>query len=99
MIWLGAFSNGITRPVIIAKGIVNHTNYINKIFPIALKDGNKLLGSNLILQQDGATPHTQQQCEEYFANLNPLDYSIWYELCTQMNWDILILNKLYRHIQ
>jgi hypothetical protein len=43
--------------------------------------------------------HTQQWCEEHFSDfwsktrwpptspdLNPLNYSIWYELCTQIDW-------------
>ena len=37
MIWLGTCSNGIIRLMIIEKG----TNYIDKIFPVALKDGKK----------------------------------------------------------
>jgi hypothetical protein len=41
MIWLGVCYNGITRPVIIEKGYINHMNYIDQILPTALKDGKK----------------------------------------------------------
>jgi hypothetical protein len=102
-IWLGVCYEGVTRPVIIEKGTINHQRYIDEILSIALEDGRKLMGNEFTFQQDGATAHTdhhtQKWCEDYFLDLwpasrwppnspdlNPLDYSIWNELCGQMNW-------------
>ncbi|CAF0740495.1 unnamed protein product [Didymodactylos carnosus] len=104
MVWLGVCHDGVTRPVIIEKGTIDHRRYINEILPIALKDGTKLMGSEFTYQQDGAPAHTdhhtQKWCKDHFwdfwsksrwppnsPDLNPLDYSIWYELCSQMKWD------------
>jgi transposase len=104
MIWLGVCYNGVTRPVIIEKGSINHQRYIDEMLTIALKDGQKLMGHEFIYQQDGApahtASHTQAWCKDHFwdfwpksrwppnsPDLNPLDYSIWYELCGQMNWN------------
>ncbi|CAF0800872.1 unnamed protein product [Adineta steineri] len=104
MIWLGVCYNGVTRPVIIEKGTIDHRRYIDEILPVAVQDGTKLMGCNFLFQQDGATPHThhltQAWCQEKFwkfwpksrwppnsPDLNPLDYSIWYELCSQMQWN------------
>lgn len=39
MIWLGVCYNGVTQPVIIENGMINHEHYINEILPLALKDG------------------------------------------------------------
>jgi transposase len=104
MVWLGACYSGVTRPVIIEEGTINHQQYIRKILPLALQDGQKLMGDEFTFQQDGAPAHkdhhTQTWCKDNFWNfwpssrwppnspdLNPLDYSIWYELCSQMKWE------------
>ena len=104
MVWLGACYDGVTRPVIIEKGTINHQRYIDEILPVALQDGRKLMGDEFTFQQDGAPAHTdhhtQTWCKDHFwdfwpksrwppnsPDLNPLDYSIWYELCCQMKWD------------
>ena len=104
MVWLGVCYDGVTRPVIIENGSINHQRYIDEILPIALKDGQKLMGKQFTYQQDGATAHTdrhtQKWCKDNFwdfwpksrwppnsPDLNPLDYSMWQELCLHMNWD------------
>ncbi|CAF4345681.1 unnamed protein product [Didymodactylos carnosus] len=71
MIWLGVCYQGVTRPVII-EGTINSSRYIEEILPIAFEDGEKMLGSDFIFQQDGAPAHrdqmTQQWCEENFPD-------------------------------
>ena len=66
MIWLGACSKGITPLVILDEGTVDHTVYIKKVLPFALKYGNETFGPDWIFQQDGAKPHlhhlTQHWC-------------------------------------
>ncbi|CAF1247066.1 unnamed protein product [Didymodactylos carnosus] len=70
MVWLDACYDGITRPIIIEQGTINHQRYINDIFPIALKDGRKLMGDQFTFQQDSAPAHkdhhTQAWCKDHF---------------------------------
>ena len=42
MVWLGVCSEGITPLVILDEGTVDHTVYIEKVFPVALKYGNQV---------------------------------------------------------
>jgi hypothetical protein len=103
MVWLGVCYEGVTSPVIIEKGTINHQRYIDEILPVALKYGQKLMGNEFTFQQDGAPAHqahqTQTWCKNHFwdfwpksrwppnsPDINPLDYSIWNELCAQMDW-------------
>jgi len=65
MVWLGACYNGVTRPVIIEEGTVNHEVYIQQILPIALEDGKKLIGDEFTFQQDGATSHTANETQQW----------------------------------
>ena len=53
MVWLGACSKGITPLAILDEGTVDHTVYIRKVLPVALKYGNKILGRYWIFQQSG----------------------------------------------
>lgn len=57
MVWLGACSKGVTPLVILDEGTVDHSCYIEKVLPVALKYGNEVFGNNWIFQQDGAKPH------------------------------------------
>ena len=75
MVWLGVCAKGFTAPVILDDGTMNAERYIDEILPIALKYGNKILGSDWTYQQDGARPHkhylTQKWCEEHFPSFIP----------------------------
>ena len=70
MVWLGTYSKGITPLVNLNGGTVDHAVYVEKVFPVALKYGNQVLGSDWIFQQDGAKLHshclTQQRCRDNF---------------------------------
>ena len=117
MAWLGVCYNGVTRPIIIEDGTINHQRYIKKILPVALKNGQKLMGEEFTFQQDGAPAHKDQHsqiwCKDHFwdfwlksrwppnsPDLNPLDYSIWYEMCENMKWDQITNKKtLIRQIR
>ncbi|CAM4824412.1 unnamed protein product [Rotaria magnacalcarata] len=72
MVWLGACSKGVTPLVILDEGTVDHTVYIEKVFPVALKYGNQVFGSDSVFQQDGVKPHsyhlTQQWCRDNFPS-------------------------------
>ena len=57
MVWLGICYEDVTSPVIIEKGTVNHQKYIDKILPVALKCGQRLMGNEFTFQQDGAPVH------------------------------------------
>ena len=48
MVWLGVCYTGVTRPVIIEGGTINHQRYLKKILPVALTDGQKLTGEEFI---------------------------------------------------
>ena len=56
MVWLGACSKGITPLGILDEGTVDHTVYIKKVLPVALKYGNETFGRDWIFQQNGAKP-------------------------------------------
>ena len=75
MIWLDMCGQGLTEPVILEDGTMDHERYIDEVLPIALKSGNKMLGNNWTYQQDGAQPHThhlsQKWCAEHFPALIP----------------------------
>ncbi|CAF4765298.1 unnamed protein product, partial [Rotaria magnacalcarata] len=65
MVWLGVCYEGITRPVIIENGTIDTNQYIADILPVALKDGKQMLGNEFIFQQDGATPHTAKETQQW----------------------------------
>ena len=75
IVWLGVCAKGFTVPVILEDGTMNAERYIDEILPIALKYGNKMLGSDWTYQQDGARPHThyltQKWYEEHFPSFIP----------------------------
>ena len=50
MVWLGACSKGITPLVIVDEETVDHTVYIKKVLPVALKYGNETFGRDWIFQ-------------------------------------------------
>ena len=101
MVWLGACSKGITPLVIFDEGTVDHTVYIKKVLSVALKYGNETIDRDWVFQQNGAQSHshhlTPEWCRDNFPsfidndcwppNSNPLDYSIWDELVTTINWN------------
>ena len=69
MVWVEACYERVTRLVIIETCTINH-RYIQKILPLALQDGQKLMGDKFISQRDGASAHkdqnTQNWCHENF---------------------------------
>ena len=70
MVWLGACSKSVMPLVILDEATVDHTFYIEKVLPVALKYGNRVFGSDWVFQQDGVWPHshhlTQQWCRDNF---------------------------------
>ena len=58
MVWLGACFKGITPLMIPGEGTVDHTVYIKKVLPVALKYENETFGRDWVFQQDGAMPHS-----------------------------------------
>ena len=55
----GRIAKALTTAVIFENETMNVEVYINEVLPIALKCGNKMLGSNRTYQQDSAeTSHT-----------------------------------------
>ena len=51
MVWLGGCSKGVMSLVILNEGTVDHTVYIERILPIALKHENEAFGSDLIFNR------------------------------------------------
>ena len=60
MVWFGVWSKGTTSVVILDNGSVDHSRYISKVLPVALRYGNKQFGRDWIFQHDGATAHTHR---------------------------------------
>ncbi len=78
MVWLSACSKGVTLLVILDERTVDHTVYIEKVRPVALKYGNQVSGTGWVFQQDGAKPHshqlTQQWCQDNFPSFIDKDH-------------------------
>ncbi|CAM4789569.1 unnamed protein product [Rotaria magnacalcarata] len=101
MVWLGVCYEGITRPVIIENGTIDTNQYIADILPVALKDGKQMLGNEFIFQQDGATPHTaketQQWCKIHFFDFWSKDR--WPPNSPDLNpLDYCVWNELCQHM-
>ena len=65
MVCLGASSKGITPLLILDEGTVDHTVYIEKVFPIALRYGNETFRRDWTFQEDGARPHSHHLTQEW----------------------------------
>ena len=78
MVWLGVCFKGVTSLVIFDRETVDHVVYIHKVFPVALKYGNKTFGKRWTFQQDGANPHihhlTQKWCQDNFPSFIDKDH-------------------------
>ncbi|CAF3893753.1 unnamed protein product [Rotaria magnacalcarata] len=101
MVWLGVCYEGITRPVIIENGTIDTNRYIADILPVALKDGKQMLDNEFIFQQDGATPHTaketQQWCKILFFDFWSKDR--WPPNSPDLNpLDYCVWNELCQHM-
>ena len=46
MVWLDVSSNGVTSLIILDDGTVDHTVYVEKLLPVALKYGNQVFGND-----------------------------------------------------
>lgn len=57
MMWLGVSSKGIMLLVIFDEGTVDHSCYVEKLLPVALKDGTEVFGDNWIFQHGDAKPY------------------------------------------
>lgn len=101
MIWLGASKNGLTSPIIFQPGeTLSHENYINVVLPHARVEGERLLGTDFIYQQDNATPHVHRKsltwCAENFSNF--IDNERWPPNSPDLNvldyyvWDAVTTN-------
>ena len=64
MVWLGVCYNGLTSAVIIEEGTINTQVYLQKILPVASKDGQKLIGNEFTFEQDGASAHTSNETQQ-----------------------------------
>ena len=77
MVCVCVCGQGLTEPVILENGTMDHKRYIDEILPIALKSDRKMLGNNWTYQKDGAQPHThylsQKWCAEHFFVFIPKD--------------------------
>ncbi|CAF3402410.1 unnamed protein product [Rotaria socialis] len=100
MVWLGACSKGLTPLVILDEETVDHTVYIEKVLPVALKYGNQFFGSDWVFQQDGAKPHShhlsQKWCRDNFPTF--IEKDRWPPNSPDLNpldysiWDQLVNN-------
>src|ERR1700722_3879393 len=63
MVWLGVCSKGVSPLVILDQGTLNHTQYIQKILPLALKYSEKVFGDDWTFQHDDTTPHTARETQ------------------------------------
>ena len=71
MVWLGACSKGITPLVIFDERTVDHTVYIKKVLPVALKYGNETFDRYWVYQHDGAKPHSHRLTQQWYRDNFP----------------------------
>jgi len=70
MLWAGITFNGVTNIVILPQKMPFDADfYIEKVFPIVNRDGNRLIGPNFTFQQDGAKPHTSKATIEAIKSM------------------------------
>ena len=78
MVWLGAYSKGVTPLVILDEGTVDHQRYIDEVLPAALKYCNQVFDDEWTFQQDGAKPHahrlSQEWCQQHFPSFIDKDH-------------------------
>ena len=95
---MGAYSNGVTPLVILDEEAIDHTVYIKKVLPVALKYGNETFGRDWIFQQNGTWPDwhhisTQQRCRDNFPSF--LDNDCWHPNSPELSrLDYSIWNEL-----
>ena len=98
MVWLCVCSKGIMPLVIPDEGTVDHTVYVRKVLPVALKYGNEAFGRDWVFQQDGARPHSHHLTPEWCLDNFPsfLDNDCWPPNSPDLNpldysiWDELV---------
>ena len=66
MVELGACSKGITVLMILDKGTVDHSCLIEKVLPVVLKYGNKVIGDDWIVSTER---HTNGVVSQQFSIL------------------------------
>ena len=78
MVWLGTCSKDVTSLVILDEGTVDHTVYIKKVLPVALKYVNQVFDSDWVFQQNDDKPHshhlTPEWCRNNFPSFIDKDY-------------------------
>ena len=79
MIWLGVCCKGVTPLVTLNEGTVDHSIYIEKMLPIALKCGDEAFGSDWVFQQDGARSHSHRLTQHWYRDnfLSFVDKDHW----------------------
>ena len=71
MVWVDVCSQGITPLVTLDEETVNYMRYIEKLSPVALKYGNKVLGNDWVFQQDGVKAHQYFLTHQWYRNNFP----------------------------
>ena len=70
MVWLGMTWNGFTSLVVLPpKKSFNSDFYIESVLPIVSSYGTRLIGTNFVFQQDGASCHTSEKTINQLKNL------------------------------
>ena len=97
MVWLGVCSEGVSPIVIFQNGTVDHDRYIREVLPVARDYGNKVFGDKWTFQQDGATPHTHKDSQQWCRTNLPsfIDKDCWPPNSPDLNpMDYCIWNEL-----
>ena len=70
---------GVSPLLIFEEGTVDHERYIHEVFPVALKFGNDMFGSNWTFQQGGERSHIHQKNQDWCRTHLPsfLDKDHW----------------------
>ena len=92
-------SKHVTPLIIFDNDSIDHARYIEEMLPVALKYGNKVLGSQSTFQQDVAKPHiphlTQRWRQDHFPSF--IDKDHWPPNSPDLNpldysiWDEFVL--------
>ena len=64
MVWLGAYSKGISALVIFEKSTLDYARYMKEVLLVAFKYGNKVFDNDRTFRQDEATSCIHQLTEQ-----------------------------------
>lgn len=102
MCWCAITFYGVCKPVFLPpKTSFNADFYVSQVIPVVRAEGEKLIGSDFLYQQDGARAHTSKKSIEAFqkASISLLKGGDWPPNSPDLNpMDYFFWNQVAKHV-